>query len=39
MYNHNYIFNTPTIKIIIIVWHFLDVIRTFNNSLISYSHV
>jgi hypothetical protein len=31
--------DTSTIKIFIILWHFLDVIHTFNNSLISYSHV
>jgi len=31
--------DTSTIKIFILLWHFLDVIHTFNNSLISYSHV
>jgi hypothetical protein len=31
--------DTSTIKIFIILWHLQDVIHTFNNSLISYSHV
>ena len=31
--------DTSTIQIFIILWHFLDVIHTFNNSLISYSYV
>ncbi len=32
-------YDTYTIKIFIILWHFLDVIHMFNNSLIKYSHV
>jgi hypothetical protein len=31
--------DNSTIKIFIILWHFLEVIHTFNNCLISYSHV